>query len=107
MALVLLLLCSCAQVTIQDETVTALRGPGLGAIQIHTLTTEQVNLNQAQLDQISAGLFCLDAQGFGDFKAIIEQLCSFHPTECNYATVVQPVMDRLSSIQTKIRKHKK
>ena len=98
-----LLLTSCNTVTIKDEAVIALRGPGLGAIVVHTLTTEELDLEQQDLDKVSAGLLCLTAAGFGDFKSIIEQLCSYHPTECQY---VVPVMDRLSTVQKKIRKHK-
>jgi hypothetical protein len=103
MGLVILLLSSCQQVSINDETVYALKGPGRGAFYAHTLTTEQGSLSQAEWDVISAGMLCMSANSFGDLKAIIEQLCSYNPNECNYPQV-QPVVTRLTTLIKKAKK---
>lgn len=81
--LVLVLLFSaCGEILIHDEIVYGLKGPGFGAVAVHTLTTDQANLTQAQWDGISNGMLCESAQAFGDWKSDIEKLCSYHSGEC-------------------------
>jgi hypothetical protein len=101
--LILLLLASCAQVTIKDEPFFALKGPGNGAVEGHYLSSGSTILSQAQWDSISFGMFCMPYESFADWKQIIEELCSFNPSECNYST--QANITNFFSKVDRMRKH--
>lgn len=82
--MVLLTLSGCGTVTIKDETIWALKPRPMGAFEAHTLKPDQKELTQDQWDAISTGKLCMSIDSLGNFKAIQEQLCSYHPSECTY-----------------------
>ena len=102
----LILLNACNTVDIKDETVYALKPPGLGALEAHTLSTPVRDLSQAEWDATAAGKLCMSIESFGDYKKLIQDLCSYNPTQCNYPKV-QAATSHLEKIQAKAKKAKK
>ena len=102
----LTLLSACNTVDIKDETVYALKPPGLGALEAHTLSTPVRDLSQAEWDVMAAGMLCMSIDAFGDYKKLVQDLCSFNPTQCNYPKV-QAGITHLEKLQVKARKAKK
>jgi hypothetical protein len=93
-ATVLLLLEGCGHVTIQDETIWALKPQGLGAFEAHTLSAPTADLTEDQFQALRAAsppapLVCMSATSFGDYKSALEIFCSDYPQSCSYATVYQ------------------
>lgn len=88
----LLLVSGCTQVQIRDETIYALKGPGAGAVSIHTLTPGMVDLSAIEWEQTQVNIMnsrkavmCMSSDSFADWKAAIEKLCS-QGNYCTYET---------------------
>ena len=111
--LLILSLSACANVTLKDHTIYALKGPGFGAVKDHTLTTGQSDLTQAEWDaQVTTimmhkkAVFCMSSDTFADYKSAIEKLCSFHPEDCTYQTkqTTAAIVQKLNTMQTTVLK---
>lgn len=79
-----MLLSSCGTVTIKNETIWALKGGHLGAFEAHTLSSASRDVSEAEWDEMAPGKLCMSIDALGDYKAIQEELCSYHPSECTY-----------------------
>lgn len=95
----------------KDETLFALKGPGLGAFEAHFLSSATADLTQAQWDAISPGMICLDAVAFGDLKKEIEELCSvavgpFQSQVCVYQSSVNVLLNRIRILSKDARAHR-
>lgn len=88
---VALLTPSCATV-IHDVTFYVDAGPA-GAVSVNFLTPGSKIILKSQWDTMREGMFCMDADSYGDFKSEIEELCS--ATTCTYE-MIQAVMDSYS-----------
>lgn len=102
-SLVLIFLIDCSSVTIKDEIVFGNKG-SLGAVQLHTLTSDQQDLTKPQWDKIllTQPLICASTSTFGDIKIAIEQLCSVCNC-CSYNTqaAITDFFNNVNSVEVK------
>lgn len=78
-----LVLNGCGSVEVHDAVWYGNKGE-LGAVEFHTLTTDEFEIDKTDWDTVLASkpLVCTSVETFGDVKIAIEQLCSV----CNCCT---------------------
>lgn len=85
--LALLILCSCAQLTVHDFTACADKGPD-GAHCDNYLADVPVNLDKPEWDALrGTGWLCVSPDDYGEIKIELEQACSV--IKCTYQQKAQ------------------